>query len=478
MLTLINSADFKVALRKTTGMALPLVASYISVNMGAFISMMMIAKLGHTELAAGGLINSVMMSLMVPLWAGFSAIGAVAGHKYGAEQYSEIGRVLRQGLLLAIIIGLPIMILLRHIGAVLIFFGQDHHLAQLTQNYYLANSWNIIPSLWWGCFTQFFISVGRQKNCLLFTALTTALVVAFGYTFTFGHFGMPALGISGMGYAWVFADIVVLLVMVATLLGDRRYQRYHLFDFCRQKGGGCGSGGDSCGCRAQRRINLCYLKEIIKIGWPITAMVAGELTIFAFAIILYGWIGEVALAAQNMALQINVLAFMVPEGIGQAVMVLISQELGAKRYGTIRNFGYAAAVLGFAAACLVIIIYIVAHKYLLGFYLDLAAPSSAATLELGTFLLILFGVINLLDFPRFMMVSSLRGLRDTVKPMLIFIGLGAVVSLPLSYLLAFVMNFGALGMPWGFIIGYLIGAIILLRRFHRLSGQGCLSNVV
>ncbi|CAL7959620.1 multidrug resistance protein, MATE family [Gammaproteobacteria bacterium] len=445
-----HSADFKAATHKTFHLSLPIVISCINANMGGFISMIMIARLGHAELAAGALINSVMLSVMVPLWAFFCAVGALAGHQYGAKQYAEIGKVMRQSMFLGVIIGLPTTIFLRHIGAVLIFFGQDYHLSMLTQDYYQANSWGIILSLFDACFTQFFISVGKQKMSLMVTTLSALLVMSLGYVFIFGHLGIQALGISGMGYASAATNAIMFIIILANLFFNVTYQPYRLFDFFKKD-------------------NFIYLREIIKIGWPIAVMTAGELMIFAIAIILYGWLGEIALAAQNIAIQLNIMAFMITQGIGQAVTVLISQELGAKQYGSIRNLGYAATMIGVIAALLVLIIYALTYKYLVNFYLDFSSPMANATLKLAVSLLMLAGILNIFDFPRFITVCSLRGLRDTVNPMLIFVGLGCVLSLPVSYFLAFIMHFGALGMPWGFIIGYGVGSIILLRRFHRLS---------
>lgn len=384
-------------------------------------------------------------------------ISALTGHQYGAQEYSEIGKVVRQGLLLAIIVGIPTMLLLRNIGAVLIFCGQDSHLSMLTQDYYQAYSWGIIPSLCCGCVGQFLVSIGRQKFFLVFTIVAAALVIVFGYIFIFGHFGMSALGVRGMGYAGAITNVLVAFVLFATLLFSNKFTQYHLF-------------------AAFKKADFAYFKKIINIGWPIAAMTAGELVLFAIGIILFGWLGESALAAQQITMQLNVMAFMIPYGIGQAATVLVSQALGAKKHDTVRDLGYAAAVLGIITAIFVILVYLLTYKYLLGIYLDFSSPLASATIKIALPLLILAGVMNIVDFPRFIMVCSLRGLRDTFIPMLIFVGLGCILSLPISYFLAFIMHFGALGIPWGYIIGYSIGFAILLRRFYKLSDVSCLTG--
>jgi multidrug resistance protein, MATE family len=439
--------NFKAAVHKTLHLSLPIVASRISVNMGGFISMIMIAHLGHAELAAGALINSVMLSVMVPLWSFFFAVSAVTGHKFGAKKYHEIGKVMRQGVLLAITIGLPTILLLRHIGTILIFFDQDYHLSALTQDFYRAYSWGVIPSLCGGCLGQFFLSVGKQKTSLIFTLVSSTLTIIFGYTLIFGHFGMPAFGVQGMGYSNALTSIIMLLIVLATMLISPTCKPYKLFEFIN-------------------KADFHYAREIFTIGWPIALMSAGELIIFAISIIFFGWIGESALAAQQITMQLNIMAFMIPQGLGQSTTILVSQELGAKKYSSVRDLGYAAALIGVVAALLVLIFYALTYKYLLGIYLNFSSSLVSSTVKLAIPLLMLAGFMNVIDYPRFILVCSLRGLRDTVGPMFIFVGLGSILSLPTSYLLAFVLHFGALGIPWGFIIGFTVGSVILLRRFY------------
>ncbi len=58
------------------------------------------------------------------------------------------------------------------------------------------------------------------------------------------------------------------------------------------------------------------------------------------------------------------------------------------------------------------------------------------------------GFSNVIDYPRFVIVSALRSLHNSTYPLLIFIGLGLILSLPIGYLLAFTMRLGARAIPW------------------------------
>ena len=437
-------------LRDTAIMAGPLIGSRVGGTITSFISMIMIARLGHTELAAGALINSVLFSILVPLWMLFLAVGILIGHSYGANQPAEIGKVIRQGLLLSIIIGLPFMLLLYWLAPILIFFGQDKQLSYLTQQFYRAYCLGLIPSFWYSCLIQFMLGISRQKLNLFFTFLIMPVMTFLGYTLIFGKFGFSAYRISGMGYANSISYVLIDAIIIGYLLLNKSFRKYNLLAW-------------------DLKNNFHYLKEILNIGWPITLMMASELIIFSLSIIFIGWLGETSLAAQQISLQINLVAFMIPMGIGQASTILISQQLGRKNFHLVRPLGYTAMLLTLIATIITLLIYLYMPKLLIGLYINTHASFYAATINLAIMLLFVTGVMNIFDGIRCVAVSALRGLRDTITPMLIFVVLGAVLTLPSGYILAVTMHLGAVGYRYGFVIGFGIGAIILIHRFHKLS---------
>jgi MATE family multidrug resistance protein len=184
---------------------------------------------------------------------------------------------------------------------------------------------------------------------------------------------------------------------------------------------------------------------------------------------MIGVLGEISLAAQQATLQINLIAFMVPFGIAQASMIVVSQELGKRNYAAIRDLGYAAMYLSVVATLLGALVYIIAPKFLISFYLGSKSAGNQTTIALSTSLLILTGIMNIPDGIRTVAVSALRGLRDTIVPMLVSVVLACALSLPIGYFLAFPMHMGVLGIRLGFVLTFLVSAIFLVFRWHRLS---------
>lgn len=444
--------SFLQMVRETAFMSGPLIGARVGATLTGFITMVMIARLGHDELAAGALINTVQFSLLVPIWMLFIAVGVLVGQCYGAKQFAEIGKITRQGLMLGVVIGFFGMLILWQTTPILILFGQDRNLALLAGQFYQAYSWGLIPAFWYACFMNFLMGISRQKVNLFFTFLSMPLMVFFGYGFLFGKLGFHQFGISGMGYASAISFVIIDAIIVGYLLTSKKYQPYRLLVWDLNK-------------------NLHYLREIIAIGWPITAMIASELIIFSLSIIMIGWLGESSLAAQQISLQINLVAFMMPMGIGQASTILISQQVGRKNFHLIRQLGYAGMFLALIAMIVALIIYILIPKVLIGFYVDISSSQFVDTVKMAVTLLIVTGIMDLFDGVRCVVASALRGIRDTVIPMIVFVILGAVFTLPTGYFFAVVMHMGPAGYRWGFVFGYLIGTVILIHRFHKLTGK-------
>ncbi|MFA6409647.1 MAG: MATE family efflux transporter [Gammaproteobacteria bacterium] len=441
---------FRAASKITLAMAWPLVGARVSGALCMFAAMLMLARLGPSEVAACALVNSVLWFTVVSIWGLIFATGVLVGYHYGAKQHTEIGSVVRQSLLMGIIVGLPFTLLLWYIGPILILFKQEPKLVKLAEEYLRGYAWGVTPVLWYITWTQFFTGISKQKLATVYNLLSSAVFLLIGYVLVFGKLGLPKMGMFGMGIAYSITFMLWAVIFPIHCLMFKKYHCYKLFYF---KG----------------KFQFHYLRQLFNIGWPIYAMSIAELGALSISTLMIGVLGEISLAAQQATLQINLIAFMVPFGIAQASMIVVSQELGKRNYAVIRDLGYAAMYLSLVATLLGALAYIIAPKFLISFYLGSKSASNQATLALSTSLLILTGIMNIPDGIRTVAVSALRGLRDTIVPMLVSVVLACALSLPIGYLLAFPMHMGVIGVRLGFVLTFLLSAVFLIFRWHKLS---------
>jgi MATE family multidrug resistance protein len=166
---------------------------------------------------------------------------------------------------------------------------------------------------------------------------------------------------------------------------------------------------------------------------------------------------------------------MVPMGIGQAATSRVGLMAGAGRPGAAARAGHVAVAMGagfMAASAVMLILFAGPLAWL---FLTPGNPGAAETAALAATLLAVAGLFQLADGVQAVAAGALRGLKDTGVPMLLA-GLGYwVIGLPTGLALAFPAGLGALGLWIGLATGLLIVAVLMLRRWIRMSATGGLT---
>lgn len=434
-------------------MATPLIGARLINSLGNFLSMLMIAKLGHDVLAASALVNSVVIAVMTTVWSLLFGVCILVGRAYGAAKVEDVGNIARQCLWLGIFSGVPSTILLWNIDHLLLWLGQDAHLVDIAAQFFHAYAWGVIPSMGMMCFGQLVVGISCARLVVIWGAISLPLGLLLNYMLIFGKFGMPALGIAGSGYASSIMFLFMLILSVVWLGCGKKYRCYRFFS--------------AVSWREWFRFN--HLRELLSFGCFTSVQIGAEFLAFGFSTIMIGWFGVQALAAQQIVLQVSILILVIPFAMSQASGVLISQALGATKFREIRTIGHAALALGAVIGVIFALFYCLFPRFIISFYLDPSLPANAVTVHLAVILLAIAAVSQFFDILRTIATGALRGLYDTKIPMFVSVFISCLTSLPLGYVLGSYFHLGAAGVRLGFVVSFFLGAVILMRRLHRLS---------
>ena len=127
-----------------------------------------------------------------------------------------------------------------------------------------------------------------------------------------------------------------------------------------------------------------------------------------------------------------------------------------------------SVAISFGVALVSVALFLTAGRSIVALFLDMSKPESAAILDYGVVLLGLAALFQLADGMQVMALGLLRGVRDTKVPM----GLAAVsywlIGIPCSYVLAFPLGFGGVGLWLGLVVGLACASASLMARFWRL----------
>jgi MATE family multidrug resistance protein len=359
-------------------------------------------------------------------------------------------RSARQGLWAVAAVTVPTLLLLWHAEALLRIFGQDPTVAAVAAAYISALMWSM-PLL--GVFIVlrgFLAAMGRPELALYATVLGVVSNVILCKVLVFGTFGAPRLGVMGAGLAGTLANLLMVLALLALIQLERRLRRI-------------------CLLGQWWRADWARLREVFRVGTPIAGQMWIEIGLFAGAAMLIGWRGAVAVAAHGIAVQIAMLAYRVPLGIGQAATARVGLSIGAHDADGARRAGWTAVALGVAFLTATVLVIIAGAGALSHVFLNTADPMAPAVIANATVLLVIAAMFQLANGIVVIVAGALRGLRDTRVPA-ILVGIGYWgIGLPVGLVLAFRLDLGASGIWTGLTVGMVLVAVLLLARWYRLA---------
>jgi MATE family multidrug resistance protein len=192
-----------------------------------------------------------------------------------------------------------------------------------------------------------------------------------------------------------------------------------------------------------------------------------------------GWIGTVELASHGIAMEVSALTFMVHLGLSNAATVLTGRAEGAGDVRGLREGALVAIAMSLGFGLVMVAVLLTVPVPILTLFVDSSKPETAEIVAYGTTLLALAALFQLTDAMQVMALGLLRGIRDTRVPMWAAGVSYWLIGIPSSYVLAFGMGLGGVGLWLGLVVGLLAASSTLMWRFWhrapRLSPQGVLA---
>lgn len=442
-------------LRATLALGWPLVLTNLAQIALTTTDVIVLGRLGAEALAAGTLGSNLYFAILIFAIGLTNATAPMMARAFGARRrvVRDVRRTFRQGLWTAVLIALPSWLLLWHTEAILRLLGQDARLAADAQTFMRGLQWGFLPFLGFIVLRSFVSALERPLWALVITAAAIAFNAAANVVLVFGHLGLPALGIAGSGIATTLSNAFLFLGLALVVARHRRFRRFHLF----------GRWWRPDGAR---------LREVWRLGLPIGAGLAFEVTVFTAAAFLMGLIGTAALAAHSIAIQIAAASFMVPMGLGQAATVRVGRAFGARDAAGAARAGWIAFALGVAFMAAMSIVMVATPRLLIAAFIDVDSPANAAVVEAAVVFLMCAAVFQIADGAQAVGAGMLRGLHDTRVPMLYAAAGYWGIGLPLSVLLGFPVGLGGLGIWIGLAAGLIVVAVAMMLRWIRREPLG------
>lgn len=430
-------------IRPTLALALPIMAGMVSQMLMGMADTIMVGRVGVVPLAASSFVNAVAHLPLVFGLGLLSSIAVLTSQAYGARKPDEAGETLRHGLIVSVIMGLLAMLSMFALHPFLDRLGQPPEVVVAADKYLLLFGVSLFPALVaHGC--KQFAEALKHPWAATFVMLGGVLLNVFlNWILIYGNLGAPAMGLEGAGWATVIARFMMMLVLLIYVLRAPALSAFQP-------------------ARWRTALSRERFARLIHLGWPVAGQHFFEVSAFAFAAIMMGWIGADAIAAHQIAITCAALSFMFALGLGMAACIRVGHAYGAGQFVRMRRIGFGAIGLaaGFMAAFG--LVFVLGGQPIAGLFIE--TPS---VVHLTAQLLIVAAVFQIADGVQVTSISALRGLGDVRAPAVIAIVAYWVLALPIGALLAFRGHLGAVGLWIGLATGLGVAASGLAWRFHR-----------
>ena len=443
-------------------LAYPVMIGMLGHTFVQFIDNVMVGQLGTAELAAISLGNSFVFIAM-SIGIGFSqAITPLIAEADGAKKDNDISGIFEHSFLICLILGLILFTVVFLNRNLLYFMNQPIEVVKLASPYLFWVSFSLISIVTFQSFRQFADGLSFTKAAMYSTLLGNVINVILNFFLIFGLWIFPKLGVEGAAIGTLISRICMLIFIVVYLKLHKKLSKYIKRFF-------------------PSKVQIQRLKKIIYLGLPSALHSFFEVAFFISAVWMAGIIGKNSQAANQIALNLASMTYMVALGVGVAAMIRVGNQRGMMNFIKLREVALSTLLLIIIIDIFFCIIFLIFNDYLPLLYLDLGDSNNLTdvneVIELASKLLIIAGVFQLFDGIQAVVLGALRGMQDVNKPALIIFLSYGLIGFPTSYFLGFYTKLSVVGIWIGLMTGLFSSSLFLFLRFNYLSKKTIRLNV-
>ena len=427
---------------------LPLFAANVmQLGMGV-IDTVVAGKAGATDLAGVGLAGSLSSSILVLFGTIISILSPTIAKYCGAGESDKCGLLLNSAKWAAGLLIIPELLCIAACAWVFPLVSNDEAMIRVAEHYLLYLLPCVPAHILLRLLLSTFEGYGQTRPGMLVSLLGLLVNIPANYAFVFGWGPIPALGGAGCG----LATTIVMWFMPMCLLVIMRLspvQRHNL----------------NC-MLARRKPNMQLCLNLLRTGLPLGLAVFFEIAFFRLLMLVIAPLGTVAVGAQQVAINLSGLVFMLPLSIGIAASIRAAYYVGKRDLRAFDTLVFTAGVLSLGlVACNMVLCYTCRHGIAACYTDDTAVASLAASL-------IAYCVIyQLSDSVQSLFSCLLRGCRDTAPITWICMITYWLIGFPLACILIrtdwIIPQAGPAGAWISFIVALTIAAILYAARFIR-----------
>ena len=431
--------------KKNLAIAYPVMLGQLGHVLVSFADNIMVGRLGAAPLAAVSLANAVTF-IALSLGIGFTfALTPLIAEADGEKNVAKGRAYFHHSMILSILLGVLLFVGLVMLEPILERMDQPQEVVELAIPYYRIIAFSMIPLLIFQSFKQLADGLAFTKYAMQAILISNVINIVLNYFLIYGISFFPRLEVIGAAYGTLISR-VFLVVFIYWIISSKAGIKQYLSEFSIKK------------------LNWDGFNKIFQIGYPTALQLFFEVSIFTAAVIMAGVLGTNAQAANQIALNLASMTFMIAVGLGVTATVRVGNQKGLKNYTELRRIALSLFLLMIAIDIVFALGFILFRNLLPLVYIDnFEVVSTASTL------IVIAGFFQLSDGLQAVILGALRGLQDVKVPMLITFIAYWVIGFPVCYYLGLHTPLKTVGIWIGLLLSLTVSAFLLYLRFNRLS---------
>ena len=431
--------------RRLAGLAWPVAVAQAATMLMGFVDLLMVGRLGGDAIAAVGLANPWVYGTMFFFVGLISGIDPLVSQAHGAKRGDQAGRALQRGLILALVLTPPLMLLWTQTEAFLsLWNADDAGLAGDAERYVLAQLFSVPFFLCNAALRQYLQGRELVRPAMWVVAIANLFNAFFNWVLIFGNLGFPALGLEGAGIATAMTRVLSFFLLLTFV----RVGRLH-------------EGGWVPWSRAILDWRGGF-RPLLALGIPIAIQSSLEMWAFNFSNFIAWNLGTTPLAAHVVVMHMASFSFMFVLGVSQATTVRVGNLIGARVPDDAQRAAWVGIAMGVSVMALFGAVFIVGRGWIPSIYTDdlLVVAAATAIVPMAAAFQVFDGLQNAA-------CGVLRGMGRPI-PAVVANTIGYwVIALPLGYFLALHTNLGLRGLWIALTVGLVVVGLGLAGYISR-----------
>jgi MATE family multidrug resistance protein len=405
------------------GLALPIIGGMVSQNMLNIVDTAMVGFLGDAALAAVGLGGFIVFMCQALILGISTGVQSIAARRKGEGKPDRAAAVLNTALILVLLIApLLSVVLIQFAEPVYSSLNSDPAVIQRGVPYI---EWRLGAIVFVGmnfAFRGYWNALDLSRVYMQTLIIMHACNIILNYALIFGHFGAPALGVTGAGMASAISMGIGTLVYM--FLGFR-----HVTKGCFLR------------CMATRAETLSLVRVSIPAGLQQLFFAAGLVAMFW----IIGQIGTPELAAANVLITVLLFAILPGLALGIACATLVGQALGKRDPDDAYQWTFDVAKLTVVLLTVLGLPMLMVPDLVSSIFIH-----ESTTRDLARWPMRLMGLTLPIEAVGFAFMHGMLGAGDARRVMLVSIGTQWLLFLPLAFVIGPVLGYGLVGV-WVFL---------------------------